>query len=184
MANEYSLIENLLGLEVGSTNGATPDEITPVLADGVKNKTNELVERLDTTSALSNVPKTELVKSGISLDSLEVDRGLIRNESFEVYRIGKAILTKLYDDIEGQIDVTDRMYASCAKMLDSVNGSLSKLFDMNQKFKQEEEMKGLALMNDLDDDSSLTMTPDQWMDFAEASIEDEDEVIPIIPEKD
>lgn len=183
MEPDFSEIARLLNIPNIPIN-STPNKITPVLVDGVKAKTNELVNRLDSASALSKLSKSELVKSGIDEEALEIDRNLIRNESFDVYRIGKALLVKLYDGIKDQISVNDRMYASCAKLLDSVNGSLSKLFDMNQKLKNEEEMKGLALLGDDDDDKAKMMTPDQWMDFIDATIEedtDDEEEIPVIP---
>ena len=185
MPEDFSSIERLLNIPEGSTVNTTPEAITPVLVDGVENKTKELVQRAENATALAELSKSDLVKSGISEEALEVDRNLIRNESFEVYRIGKALLVKLYDDVKDQIGVTDRMYASCAKLLDSVNSSLGKLFEMNQKLKQEEEMKGLALLGDDSDDSSRMMSPDQWMEFVEASVEDVkvDDPTPTIPDK-
>ena len=132
-------LETLFGMPPGSMSNISLDKDTPLLVNSVNNKTKDLSKQLKSNDLLTSMPTTELVKTGISLDQLEDDRKMLRNEAFEVYRIGRALLNKLYGDLENQIGVNDRMWASVAKMLDSVNGSVIKLFEMNQKLKQDEE---------------------------------------------
>lgn len=165
-------LENVFGLTPGSLSNLTPDDLTPVLADNVKTKTLELTKQLKKNDALVDMPSSELVKNGISLEQLEDDRKMLRNEAFEVYRIGKALLMKLYKDVENQIGVNDRMYTACAKMLDSVNNSVIKLFDMNQKLKQDEEFRAISMVSGDIDDKTKTMSTQQWIEWVEASKDD------------
>jgi len=166
-------LESAFGLTPGSLTNITPDNLTPILADNVKSKTNELTKQLKKHETLTDLPVAELVKNGISLEQLEDDRLMLRNEAFEIYRIGKALLMKLYKDVENQIGVNDRMYTACAKMLDSVNGSVIKLFEMNQKLKQDEEFKVIASVAGDDSDKSKTMSTQQWLDWVDAVKDDE-----------
>lgn len=165
-------LETILNLPIGSMSNLTPDQITPIMVDQVKVKTNDLSKQLKKTETLSDLPVSELVKNGITIDQLEEDKHLIRNETFEVYRIGKALLMKLYDDVKNQIGVNDRMYLACAKMLDSVNTSLAKLFEMNQKMKQDAEFKAMTVSG-MEEGTSKSMTPDDWMKWVESSREPE-----------
>ena len=167
-------LETLFDLPQGSMTNLTPDKVTPTLVDQVKIKTNDLNKQLKKTEILEDMPVSELVKNGLTIDQLEEDKELIRNETFEVYRIGKALLMKIYDDVKNQIGVNDRMYTACAKMLDSVNTSLAKLFEMNQKLKQDAEFKSLTVSGMQDDGKTKSMTPDDWMKWVESSKESED----------
>jgi hypothetical protein len=174
-------LENLFDLPQGSMTNLTPDKVTPTLVDQVKLKTNDLNKQLKKTELLEDLPVSELVKTGLTLDQLEEDKELIRNETFEVYRIGKALLMKIYDDVHNQIGVNDRMYVACAKMLDSVNTSLAKLFEMNQKLKQDVEFKSLTVSGMQDDGKTKSMTPDDWMKWVE-STKNSDEPTALIPD--
>lgn len=167
MAEDYSNIEALLNLSPGSTANITPNVATPILVKGVESKTKELVKQLDKSNTLISLPSAELVKNGIDIDQLEADRSLIRVESYEVYRIGKALLTKIYEDIKDQIGVSDKMYIACSKMLDSVNNSLIRLFDMNQKLRQDEEFKSIASSQVEDNNKTKMMTTDSWIEWIE-----------------
>lgn len=174
-------LESLFDLPEGSMTTLTPDKVTPTLVDQVKLKTNDLNKQLKKTELLEEMPVSELVKTGITIDQLEEDKEMIRNETFEVYRIGKALLMKIYDDVKNQIGVNDRMYTACAKMLESVNTSLAKLFEMNQKMKQDAEFKSLTISGMQDDGKTKSMTPDDWMKWVEATKET-DEPTALIPE--
>lgn len=168
MSDEFSGIEGLLGLPQGSTRDISPDEAGELLVKGVADKTKELSKGIKKVDALENMSSADLVKCGLSVESLEQDKFTIRNELFEVYRIGKALLTKYSDDVKDLVDVNDRMYTAGAKILDSVSGSLDRLGNMIMKFKQEEEMRQLTVEGD-DEDGRKEMSPDQWMDFVDAS---------------
>lgn len=172
-------LETLFGMPPGSMSNISLAKDTPLLVSSVNNKTKDLSKQLKTNDMLTSMPTAELVKTGISLDQLEDDRKMLRNEAFEVYRIGRALLNKLYSDLENQIGVNDRMWASAAKMLDSVNGSVMKLFDMNQKLKQDEEFRVIASNNPEDDGKTKNMTTEDWMAWVEAAKESEEPVAAI-----
>lgn len=175
-------LEAQFNLPAGAMTDLSPDKLTSTLVDQVKIKTNDLSKQLKKTETLSDLPIPELVKCGLTIDQLEEDKELIRNETFEVYRIGKALLIKIYDDVKNQIGVNDRMYVACAKMLDSVNTSLAKLFEMNQKMKQDAEFKSLTVSGMQDDGKTKSMTPDDWMQWVESAKVESDEPSALIPE--
>lgn len=162
MAN-YSGIERLLGLPEGSTEQADRD-IQQLLTKGVQQKTNQLEKQITKIETLDTMASSELVKCGISLEKLEMDKVTIRNEAFEVYRIAKALLERYKQQVDGLIDVNDRMWASGGKMIEAVVGSLDKLTTMILKFKQEEEMKALTMVKE-SDDGSKEMSASDWISF-------------------
>lgn len=161
---DYSGIERLLGLPEGSTQGSDPMRIAPVLSTGIKNKTNELAKKSTNLETLEDMPSSELIKAGLSLELLERDKVTIRTEAFEVYRIAKSILERFKQDIDDLVDVNDRMYASGGKLIESVTGSLDKLSNLVMKYKQDEEIKGITLVN-ANDDGSKDMSPQDWIAF-------------------
>lgn len=167
-------LETLFQMPPGSFSSIEKDKVTNVLVNKVTQKTSALSDQLKTNDTLSNLPVPDLVKNGIDLDQLEQDRVLIRNEAFEVYRIGKALLTKLYNDVKDQIGVNDRMYTACSKMIDTVNNSLIRLFEMNQKLKQDEEFRALTSNVDGNQDGTRNMSTDEWMEWVEKAKELED----------
>jgi hypothetical protein len=163
MEKDYSAFERLLGLPTGST-ARGEDELRPLLADSLKNKTNELVKDTTKLEVLSTMSKSELVKHGFNLDTLEEDKVRIRNESYEVYEIARSLLNGYKTQMDRAINPNDRMWMAGAKIIDSVTGSLDKLLSMTMKFKQEEEMKGMTLVKD-DGNTTKEMTTTDWMDF-------------------
>jgi len=72
------------------------------------------------------------------------------------------------------VDVNDRMWLAGGKMVDSVVGSLDKLTNMILKFKQEEELKNLTVLDE-NDDGSKEMTPGDWMNFVNEVRDDDDD---------
>lgn len=180
MSNKYSGIENLLGLPEGSTI-KSEDELRPILANGVKNKTKELVDKTNRMEVLDTMSSPELVKNGFDIEELERDKVRIKREAFDVYDIAKALLDNFKDQLEGQVNPNDRMWAAGAKMIDSVTGSLDKLTNMILKFKQEEEMKGIALISE-EENTSKTMSPQDWIAFVK-EVKDDDSVLDQLPDK-
>jgi len=175
MADEFSPIERLLGLPEGSTKNIDPSKAGEKLVKGVANKTNQLNKDLKKTETLEKMSNADLVKSGISIESLEKDKDTIRNEAFEVYRIAKSLLIKYQDDVDDRIDVDDRMYTAGAKLVDSVTGSLDKLTNMILRFKQEEDMKNLTLVGETEE-GKKEMSPQGWIDFVDEVKDDEEDL--------
>lgn len=172
MAGKYDAIERLLGLPEGSTT-QSEDKLRPVLVNGVKNKTKELVNKASELEVLNDMSSTDLIKSGFNLEDLERDKVRIKIEAFEVYDISRSLLDRFKEQIDASVNPDDRMWASGAKLIDSVTGSIDKLTNMILKFKQEEEMKGLTLVGE-EDSKSKSMSPQDWMAFIkEVKVEDD-----------
>jgi len=167
MTDEFSGIERLLNLPQGSTKEIDPDKAGEVLGKGVVKKTKDLTKNMKKCETLDKMSSADLVKCGIDIESLEADKLTIRNESFEVYRIAKALLEKYHNDVKDMVDVNDRMYLAGGKLIDSVTGSLDKLTNMILKFKQEEEMRRLTTAGEDDDDGRKEMSTHQWIDFVD-----------------
>jgi hypothetical protein len=158
--DEFSGIERLLGLPDGST---TPNKVT----NAVVKKANELDKKVKQNDLIeTKLSPSDMVKMGITMESLEQDRIRIRNDAFEVFRIGKLLLDKFKEDTENLIDMSDRMYTAGFKGIESLVNALDKLNNMIMKFKQEEEMKNLNLIGDTSD-GTLDMTPEKMMEFIE-----------------
>jgi hypothetical protein len=173
--SDYTGLERLLGLPEGSTQGSTESEVAPVLTKGVKEKTNELEIRLQKADTLGDMAPSELVKNGLSMELLEADKVNMRNEAYEVYGIAKSILERFKEDIEERVDIGDRMYTAGSALISSVAGSLDKLNNMLMRFRQEEEIKGLAIIGEDDNNGSKQMSPQDWMAFVnEVRNEDDD----------
>lgn len=147
MQDQFSGIESLLGLPQGSTAKISPHEAPAVLTKAVKAKTTQLDKDLKKIDTLKEtLSPADMVKGGLSIEMLELDKETIRNEAFEVYRIAKALLEKYKSDVDDRLDINDRMYLAGGKLVDSVVGSLDKLTNMIIRFKQEEEVKGLSVV--------------------------------------
>lgn len=173
--SDYSALERLLGLPEGSTEGSDEKQVAPLLSKGVKNKTNELETRMKKVDALDDLAPSELVKSGLSMELLEQDKVTLRNEAFEVYRIAKSILERFKEDMDERVDIGDRLYTAGGKIIESVSGSLDKLSNMLIKFRQEEEMRSLSIVDE-NENGTKQMTPQDWMDFVnQVRSEDEDD---------
>lgn len=173
MSGKYDAIERLLGLPEGST-AQSEDKIRPVLVNGVKLKTKELVNKASELDVLNNMSPTDLIKSGFDLEELERDKVRIKVEAFEVYNISRSLLNRFKEQIDGSVNPDDRMWASAAKLIDSVTGSVDKLTNMILKFKQEEEMKGLTLLGEKES-TSKSMSPKDWLEFIN-EVKSEDDV--------
>lgn len=163
MSDKFDAIERLLGLPPGSTS-QSEEKIGSTLANGVKSKTKELVDKSHELEVLGSLPSSELVKSGFDLEELEQDKVRIKTEAFEVYEISKALLDGFKTQLDGLVQPSDRMWTAGAKLIDSVTGSLDKLTNMILKFKQEEEMKGLTLVGE-NESTSKAMTPQDWIAY-------------------
>lgn len=175
MTDEFSGIEHLLGLPQGSTKKIDPTDTTKVqkvFTKAVEKKTNQLEKDLKKVDTLTTMPNADLVKCGMSIESLEADKVTIRNEAFEVYRLGKALFTKFMEDVEEQIDTNDRMYTAGSHLLTSATNSLEKLANMVMRFKQEEEIKGIPVDGG-EDENTKDMTPQGWIDFIDEVKKDE-----------
>jgi len=174
MQDEFSGIERLLNLPQGSTRNLTPDQAGKVLTKGVKDKADELDKDIDKVNALDTMSGAELVKCGLSLETLEEDKINIRNQLFETQRIGMAILQKYREDTKDQIDVNDRMYLAGFAGVTAMGNVLEKIGNMILKFKQEEEIKNLGLIGE-EEDGRIEVSPENLMDFIEAAKEEKDE---------
>jgi hypothetical protein len=161
--NDFDQLETLLGLPKGST-----ESNKEALSKGVKKKTKELGDTLKLTTALDTMSKSDIVKSGFDIDLLEQDKVRIREEAFWLHDICKELMEKFMNDARDQIDMNDRMYASGAKIIDSLSSSLKNLTDMTLKFKQEEQFKQLNMVTD-EDTGSKEMSPEQFNDWVERS---------------
>lgn len=163
MSKDYLAFERLLGLPPGST-AQGEEELRPLLADGIKNKTNELTKKATQLDVISSMSTADIVKTGFSLETLEDDKIKIRNETFEVYTIARALLDGYKTQMDRAVNPNDRMWMAGAKLVDSVTGSLDKLLNMTMKFRQEEEMKGMTLVKE-SEKSTREMTPKSWFEF-------------------
>lgn len=165
MSGKYEGIESLLGLPKGSTQ-KSEDELRPLLVNGVKQKTDALQKDVSRMQVLSEMKSPDLIKSGFDVETLEQDKIRLRTEAFEVYDISRALLERFKEQIDTAVNPSDRMWASGAKLIDSVTSSIDKLTGMILKFKQEEEMKGLAVISE-EESANKSMSPDDWMAFVE-----------------
>jgi hypothetical protein len=180
MSDKFDAIERLLGLPPGSTS-QSEEKIGATLANGVKNKTKELVEKSHELEVLGSLPSSELVKSGFDIAELEQDKVRIKSEAFEVYEISKALLDGFKTQLDGLVNPSDRMWTAGAKLIDSVTGSLDRLTNMILKFKQEEEMKGLTIVGE-NEQTSKPMTPQDWIAYIK-EVKDSEEIDSITANK-
>lgn len=170
MTDEFSGIERLLGLKAGSTKEIDPNDVgkvQKVLTTAVSKKTNQLEKELNKVDTLTTrMSNSDLVKCGMSIESLEADKLTIRNEAFEVYRLCKTLLEKYMGDVDEQIDTNDRMYTAGFNGITAATNSLEKLSNMILRFKQEEEVKGLNVVEN-NDTGTKEMTTEDWMKFVD-----------------
>jgi hypothetical protein len=168
MSDKYNAIEKLLGLPEGSTT-LGEDHLKPLLTKGVANKTKELIEKTNELQVLEKMPVPELVKAGFSIEELEQDKVFIRTEAFQIYDIAKKLLESYQSSLDSIVVPNDRMWTAGAKLIDSITNSLDKITNIILKFKQEEEIKGIPLMNE-EDNKSKTMTPEDYNKWVEAAM--------------
>jgi hypothetical protein len=119
MANDYTAFERLLGLPPGSTS-ENEETLRPMLTNGIKEKATELTKELNQLQVLEDLPKTDLVKHGFSLESLEQDKIRIRTEAFEVYTIARNLLNGFNSQMDRAVNPNDRMWLAGAKLIDSL----------------------------------------------------------------
>jgi hypothetical protein len=87
-----------------------------------------------------------------------------------------------YNKIDRAVNPNDRMWMAGAKLVDSVTASLDKLMNMTMKFKQEEEMKGMTLVDK--ESNTKEMTSAGWLEFIKmAKNMPDDEIGQIIENK-
>lgn len=180
---DASGLESFLGIPIGSTPSAkelketkaTLEDIKESLttAKDVKNQTLQLQVAEKRVEVLEKLSGTDLVKFGLTPEQLELDKERIREESFKVYEIASKLLTRYSEEIENLVDVNDRMWASGAKLIDSLTGSLDKLANMTLKFKQEAQMNAL-MQPEVEDETNneKDMSPKDWISFIEAVQDD------------
>lgn len=177
MSDEFTGIERLLGLKAGSTKEIDPNDVgkvQKVLTTAVSKKTTQLEKELKKVDTLTTTMSPgDLVKCGMTIESLEADKATIRNEAFEVYRLCKTLLDKYMLDVDEQIDTNDRMYTAGFNGITAATNSLEKLSNMILRFKQEEEVKGLNVVEN-NDTGTKPMTPEDWMNFVDAVKESPD----------
>jgi len=163
--SDYTGLERLLGIPEGSTAGSSESQVAPILTKGVKNKTLELEARMKKVDALDTMAPSDLVKNGLSMELLEQDKVMLRNEALDVYQIAKSILVSFKEDMDERVEIGDRLYTAGSAIISSVSGSLDRLNNMLIKFRQEEDIKGLTILGEEEDNSSKQMTPQDWMAF-------------------
>jgi len=167
---DFSGFERELNLPQGSTEGKNQSSVAPIIAKGIKDTTEQLSRAVKKISTLEAMAPNELVKHGITIQILEQDKIDIRERAWKIYNIAEKILNVYEKDIDRLAEVNDRMYASGAKLIEAVTGSLDKLYTIIQKIRQEEDMKNLVIIQD--DDESKVMSPDDWRKFIEGVADD------------
>lgn len=168
MTDQFSGIESLLGIKQGSTAQIDPNDVgkvQKVLTKAVEKKTKEMEKELKKVDTLSTLPNADLVKCGLSIQSLEEDKVTLRKEAFEVYRICRTLLNKYMEDVEGQIDTSHLMYKAGFDGITSASNSLKTLTEMVMRFKQEEEIKNIPLENENGNGNTKEMSPQDWINF-------------------
>ena len=92
--SDYSAFERLLGLPPGST-AQGEDELKPLLTTGIKNKTTDLVKKLDQIEVLTDMPQAELVKRGFSTFKIRYTSKAI----LQRHKHPESLISTLHDSI-------------------------------------------------------------------------------------
>ena len=178
MLNEtdFEAFEEMFKLPKGSTLATKPEQRTKKITKALADKSTELIERSNEISIITNLETSELVKADIDIKQLEADREVIMAEAFQTQRIGKMVLNKIYSDIK---DTESRLDAesidSIAKMLNSVVSTEKHLAELNNRYRQEEEMKMVLNDQPSDDDGSKELAGHQFLDVIEAFKKDNED---------
>jgi hypothetical protein len=162
---DFDKLEDLLGIQKGSAERLSREELIPELVKGVDNKTKELELKFKKSG---EVQKTEEPASSLSLEKLEEDRKKIIEETVLLYEIGKRLLMKLEESINDKINPTDKDFAAAGALLSSVSNSLDKLKNINREYRQEEEMRRMSLLSESsNEDGTMDLGPDAIAKFIE-----------------
>ena len=140
--DRYSELESRIGVPLGSTAKALAEGRKPEIVSRVQNSAGKLAGEIKT---ISDRPADDM--QGYTLETLENDKARIRTETFAMYNIAKKMMQALHQQIGDAINPSDKMWASAAKMIESISGTLKNLLDMTVKLRQEEELKQISLAN-------------------------------------
>lgn len=158
--DDINTLEQLLGIPEGSTKNLTPDEVTPVIVQGIDNKTKDLTQKANQINAIQNMDSQEKIKSGITDDELDGYRRELLEDAQRVKKISLKLLTKLEKDIEDKIIVPDKLWAAASPMLTSVMNNLKVVAEMVTRYRQEEEMKRLTVITqETTEDGKIELSP-------------------------
>lgn len=170
---DVSGLESFLGIPVGSTPSARDIPKSTIKADlviakEVKSETAGLAHSLARIELAEKMTPSDIVKFGISVEDLENDKVRIREQAIKVHDIAMRLLARYEDEVNNLVDVNDRMWASGAKLIDSVTGSSDKLLNMALKLTQDAQMKSMMQPEaESEDTKEKDMSPSDWISFIE-----------------
>ena len=137
--NQYEAVEDVLGLPRGSTKeglAAAKQEVKRITDEAKNLKTKAKI--IDTKEKMS--VDTELMP-GFSLESLENDRRVLRDNYMDLFRRGKKVLDRIEQDLEDLVNPEpddyanyQRQYLAMLKTLDSIRNALVTLRDEEEKY--------------------------------------------------
>lgn len=138
-ANQYEGVEDVLGLPRGSTKeglAAAKQEVKRITDEAKNLKTKAKI--IDTKEKMS--VDTELMP-GFSLESLENDRRVLRDNYMDLFRRGKNVLDRIEHDLEDLVNPEpddyanyQRQYLAMLKTLDSIRVALVTFRDEEEKY--------------------------------------------------
>jgi hypothetical protein len=174
---DFEAFEDLFNLPKGSTLQTSEEKRTKLVSEAVADKTTELVERSNKVSIIENMESTELIKADIDLAQLEEDRKVIMAEAFQTQRIAKMVLNKIQSDlVDSQARLDSESIDSIAKMLNSVVTTEKHLAELNNRYRQEEEMKAIMDNSESEEDQSVELRGNDFLSVIEAYREDQEAI--------
>lgn len=138
--DRYSELETRIGVPLGSTAKALSEGKKPDIVTKMQISTGNLAGEIKNIAV-----KPEAATGGYDLNTLDDDKARIRRETFEMYDIAKQMMQALHQQINDAINPSDKMWASAAKMVESVSSTLKNLLDMTVKLRQEEDLKQISI---------------------------------------
>jgi hypothetical protein len=175
--SDFEAFEELFNLPKGTTLNASEEERTKVITDAVVDKTSELTDRSNRVSIIENMESTELIKADIDLRKLEDDRKMIMAEVMQTQKISKMILLKIQSDLlESQSRLDAESIDSIAKMLNTVVSTEKHLAELNNRYRQEEEMKAIMHNDSSNDKGNVELRGSDFLSVIEAYREDQDKI--------
>jgi hypothetical protein len=157
---DFSKLEDLLGIEKGSTKTLPEQELVPELVKGVDSKTKQLSNEFKQTSTELKIIDDK--DDPLSIENLENSRRKIMKEAYELQEIGMILVRKLKKVIDDKIVVNEKEWASAGTLLTSVVNSLKTTKEIISQYRQEEEMKRMSeISSTQNEDDSLDLSPEK-----------------------
>ena len=161
---DFTPLESLLGIQAGSTEKLSKEQLIPELVKAADTKTKEIEHKFKKSSELIKVEKD----NPLSLEKLEQTRETIIEEATLIYEVSKRLLLKLEEMINDKINPTDKDFTAAGALLNSVTNNLKTLKDINREYRQEEEMRRMSLLNETsNEDGTMDLGPDAIARFIE-----------------